>query len=143
MKTVTVEDSELIQAHLLRLLGQQPRVELVGVAAEEEQAIALILSGQADAALLHLCLSPGSSLRVLERIREAGPPAADGGALATHGMLTAAVRRGTKPTEPPRRLAAQLSSGAEPSARPAEPLSYSAMSRTFFWTATDPNRLSR
>jgi DNA-binding NarL/FixJ family response regulator len=36
MKTVIVEDSELIQAHLLRLLGQQPRVELVGVAADEE-----------------------------------------------------------------------------------------------------------
>lgn len=72
MKTVIVEDSDLIQTHLLRLLGQQPRIEVVGVATEEEQAIALILSSQADAVLLDLCLSPGSGVRVLERIREAG-----------------------------------------------------------------------
>ncbi len=37
MKTVSGEDSELIQAHPLRLLGQQPRVEVVGVATAEER----------------------------------------------------------------------------------------------------------
>lgn len=153
MKTVSGEDSELIQAHPLRLLSQRPRVEVVGVATEEEQAIGPILASLADAALPDPCLPPGCGLRVLEWIREAGcgapskPVQAGKRPPRSRRRRRGAgyIRSGRSPGPPnrPHRLAAQLSSGAEPSTRPVEPLSYSAMSRTFFWTATDPNRLSR
>ncbi len=72
MNLVIVEDSELIRTQLIRLLARQPRVNVVGVATEEEEAVNLILSTQPDTVLLDLALSPGSGVRVLERIRQAG-----------------------------------------------------------------------
>ncbi|MBP8133923.1 MAG: EAL domain-containing protein [Zoogloea sp.] len=72
MNLVIVEDSELIRSQLIRLLARQPRVKVVGIATEEEEAVNLIVATQPDAILLDLALSPGSGVRVLERIREAG-----------------------------------------------------------------------
>lgn len=72
MNIVIVEDSELIQVQLIRLLAKEPRIHVDGVADQEEGAIEMILSCNPDAVLLDLSLSPGSGLRVLQRIRLAG-----------------------------------------------------------------------
>lgn len=72
MNIIIVEDSELISHQLIRLIATQPRIRTCGVAANEEEAVQMILDCQPDAVLLDLALSPGSGVRVLERIREAG-----------------------------------------------------------------------
>lgn len=71
MNIVIVEDSELISSQIRRVLGQEPRIHILGVAAEESAAIELILSTRPDAVLLDLCLSPGSGIAVLRKMREA------------------------------------------------------------------------
>ena len=72
MNIVVIEDSELIRSHLLDIIATQPRVHVIGVATEEEEAIRLILTTTPDAVLLDLSLSPGSGIGVLRRIRAAG-----------------------------------------------------------------------
>ena len=71
MKIVIIEDSELIRTQLLRVLADESRIQVVGVASEEETAVQVILAKQPDAVLLDLSLSPGSGLNVLKRIRAA------------------------------------------------------------------------
>ncbi len=72
MNIVIVEDSELVREQLTRLLSSEPRLRLVGVAAGEDEAVELLAQARPDAVLLDLALSPGSGLRVLERMRAAG-----------------------------------------------------------------------
>ncbi len=72
MNIVIVEDSELVREQLTRLLSSEPRLQLVGVAAGEDEAVELLAQARPDAVLLDLALSPGSGLRVLERMRAAG-----------------------------------------------------------------------
>lgn len=72
MNIVVVEDSALIRNQLVRLIAREPRVHVVGFAIDEEQAVNLILASKPDAVLLDLALSPGSGVRVLERIRRGG-----------------------------------------------------------------------
>ena len=72
MKLVIVEDSELIRGHLLEMIAIEPRIQVIGVATEEEAAINLILTTRPDAVLLDLSLSPGSGVRVLSRVRATG-----------------------------------------------------------------------
>ncbi|MBI5108909.1 MAG: response regulator [Rhodocyclales bacterium] len=72
MKLIVVDDSNLIQNQLLRLIAAQPAIEVIGTASSEEEAVALILARQPDALILDLGLSPGSGLHVLQRIRAAG-----------------------------------------------------------------------
>ena len=72
MNVVIVEDSELISSQIRRVLGKEPRINIIGVASEEATAIALILSSKPDAVLLDLSLAPGSGIAVLRAIREAG-----------------------------------------------------------------------
>lgn len=72
MNIVIVEDSELIRSHLLEMIATQPRIHVIGIATEEEEAVGLILSTRPDAVLLDLSLSPGSGIRVLSRVRVAG-----------------------------------------------------------------------
>lgn len=72
MNIVVVDDSELIRNQLMRLIAREPRVHVTGFAIEEEQAVNLILTSRPDAVLLDLALSPGSGVRVLERIRRGG-----------------------------------------------------------------------
>lgn len=71
MNIVIVEDSELIRTQLVRIIGTQPRIHIVGVSGEEDEAVNMILDLNPDAVLLDLSLSPGSGLRVLKRIRNA------------------------------------------------------------------------
>ena len=72
MNIVIVEDSELILAQLLRIFSSHSRINIQGTASTEEQAVEIILASRPDAVLLDLSLSPGSGMRVLERIRQAG-----------------------------------------------------------------------
>ncbi len=72
MNLVVVEDSSLILEQLLRLLASEPRLNVLGTAGDEKQAVALINRTQPDAILLDLALAPGSGVRVLEQIRQAG-----------------------------------------------------------------------
>lgn len=72
MNVVVVEDSELIRTQLLRVLSQQPGLHVVGSAADEEWAVRLILDRNPEVVLLDLALSPGSGVKVLQRIRQAG-----------------------------------------------------------------------
>ncbi|HPB91133.1 MAG TPA: response regulator, partial [Rugosibacter sp.] len=71
MNIVIVEDSELILAQLLRIFSSHSRINIQGTASTEEQAVEIILASRPDAVLLDLSLSPGSGMRVLERIRQA------------------------------------------------------------------------
>jgi len=72
MNLVIVEDSELILSQLLRIINEQPRIKVTGLAGTEEEAISVIQAKNPDAILLDLGLAPGSGLRVLETIRAAG-----------------------------------------------------------------------
>lgn len=72
MNVVIVEDSELISSQICRVLGEEPRIHVTGVASEESTAIELILSTRPDAVLLDINLTPGSGIAVLRAIREAG-----------------------------------------------------------------------
>ena len=72
MDLVIVEDSELIQTQLLRLVSLHGGIAVVGIAADEETAVSLIASSNPDAVILDLVLAPGNGVRVLERIRKAG-----------------------------------------------------------------------
>ena len=72
MNIFIVEDSELISAQLLRILAGHPRLNVVGRATSEAQAVDMILELSPDVILLDLQLAPGSGLRVLKNIREAG-----------------------------------------------------------------------
>jgi len=72
MNVVIVEDSELISSQIRRVLSQEPRINIIGVASEESTAIELILSSRPDAVLLDLSLAPGSGIAVLRAIREVG-----------------------------------------------------------------------
>ncbi len=72
MNIVIVEDSDLVREQLLRIIAQEPQLNVVGTASEEQEAIQLILAEEPDAVLLDLALAPGSGVRVLEKIREAG-----------------------------------------------------------------------
>lgn len=72
MKLVIVEDSEVVQAQLLRAISEIPLVTVVGAAASEERAVQLILNVLPDVVLLDLGLLEGSGLGVLRRLRGAG-----------------------------------------------------------------------
>lgn len=72
MKLVIVEDSELIQTQLLRLVSLRGGINVVGIATDEESAVSLIVTSNPDAVLLDLVLAPGNGIKVLERIRKAG-----------------------------------------------------------------------
>lgn len=71
MNIVIVEDSELVSSQIRRVLGKEPRIHVIGVAAEETTALELILSTRPDAVLLDLHLSSGSGMAVLRKMREA------------------------------------------------------------------------
>jgi DNA-binding NarL/FixJ family response regulator len=72
MNVVIVEDSELIQKWLQRLLVSVPGVEVVGVAAAQDEAIAMIDRLAPDLVTLDMALSPGHGFNVLKALRQAG-----------------------------------------------------------------------
>ena len=72
MDLVIVEDSELIQTQLLRLVALRGGIHVVGMATDEDAAVSLITARNPDAVLLDLALASGNGIRVLERIRKGG-----------------------------------------------------------------------
>ena len=81
LNVVIVEDSELIQKWLERLLLSIPGVAVVGIAAAEDEAIEMVERLRPDLVTLDVALSPGNGFNVLKVLREKG-----------HG-LTALVER--------------------------------------------------
>jgi DNA-binding NarL/FixJ family response regulator len=72
MKTVIVEDSQVIQDWLASELQAVPGVTVVGFAAGEDEALALIEREHPELVLLDLSLTPGHGFNVLKSLRAAG-----------------------------------------------------------------------
>jgi two-component system chemotaxis response regulator CheB len=72
LNIVIVEDSELIQKWLERLLASVPGVAVVGIAAAEDEAIEMIERLRPDLVTLDVALSPGNGFNVLKLLREKG-----------------------------------------------------------------------
>jgi DNA-binding response OmpR family regulator len=72
MKTVIVEDSQLIQTWLASVLLDIPGVHVAGCAVGEDEALALIEHHRPDLVLLDLSLSPGHGFNVLKAMRAKG-----------------------------------------------------------------------
>ena len=72
LSVVIVEDSELIQKWLERLLAAVPGVTVVGLAAAEDEAIELIDRLRPGLVTLDVALSPGNGFNVLKALREKG-----------------------------------------------------------------------
>ncbi|MEW6514025.1 MAG: response regulator transcription factor [Pseudomonadota bacterium] len=75
MNIVIVEDCELINTQLLRMIAAQPLIHVMGCATNAETAVALILTKHPDVVLLDLSLAPGNGIEVIKRIRAAGSTA--------------------------------------------------------------------
>lgn len=69
MRIVIVEDSPLLRDNLVRLLAAHPELCVVGSAAGEDDAFALIEAQRPDTVLLDLSLSEGSGIGLLRRVR--------------------------------------------------------------------------
>lgn len=72
LNVVIVEDSELIQKWLERLLGGIPGVTVIGLAAAEDEAIEMIDRLRPRLVTLDVALSPGNGFNVLKVLRERG-----------------------------------------------------------------------
>lgn len=72
MNVVIVEGSITIRMQLQALLAREPRLHVVGEAADEPSAIEVISRTQPDVVLMDLALQPGSGLRVLRAVRQLG-----------------------------------------------------------------------
>jgi len=72
LNVVIVEDSELIQKWLERLLLSIPGVAVVGIAAAEDEAIEMVERLRPDLVTLDVALSPGNGFNVLKVLREKG-----------------------------------------------------------------------
>jgi two-component system response regulator DevR len=72
LNVVIVEDSELIQTWLERLLLSIPGVAVVGIAAAEDEAIEMVERLRPDLVTLDVALSPGNGFNVLKVLREKG-----------------------------------------------------------------------
>lgn len=72
MNLFIVEDSELVRNQLMRQIGAEPRIRVVGHAETCETAVACILKDKPDAVLLDIALRESSGIDVLSRIRAAG-----------------------------------------------------------------------
>lgn len=72
LNVVIVEDSELIQTWLERLLMAIPGVSVVGIAAAEDEAIEMIERLRPGVVTLDVALSPGNGFNVLKALRDRG-----------------------------------------------------------------------
>jgi diguanylate cyclase (GGDEF)-like protein len=72
MNIFLVEDSTAIRRLLVRRLDSMPGMRVVGEAAGERQALALIQWTQPDVVLLDLSLASGSGLNLVGQLRHAG-----------------------------------------------------------------------
>lgn len=75
MRVVIVEDSEIIRARLSETISEIPKVEIVGQAETESEALALLRDTEWDAAVLDLQLKQGTGLGVLKTLGQSRSPA--------------------------------------------------------------------
>ena len=88
MRIVIVEDSPLLRDNLIRLFADHPELSVLGSAAGEDAAVALIAAQRPDTVLLDLSLSQGSGLGVLRRLR------------ATPGLAPRVLVLSSRPADP-------------------------------------------
>jgi DNA-binding NarL/FixJ family response regulator len=72
-KVFLVEDSQPVRERLVRMLESVPGAQVVGEAADVEEAIASILAARPDLVLLDLRLEHGSGLDVLRAVHGSEP----------------------------------------------------------------------
>ncbi|SHK71227.1 response regulator [Rhodothermus profundi] len=70
-----IDDQPLFVQYLLRFLGTEPRIEVVGVAHKAEEAITLSQALQPEVILLDLSMPGQSGMDVLPQVRAAAPSA--------------------------------------------------------------------
>ena len=73
MKVFIVEDSKLVTAYLVEMLGAIRNVEIVGYATNPTDAIARIRDSAPDVVILDLRLESGSGIEVLQYIKSGQP----------------------------------------------------------------------
>src|SRR5258706_2813669 len=75
LRVVIVEDSAMIRARLAETLAEIPKLEIVGQAETEAEAVSLLRQGGWDATILDLQLKKGTGLGVLKAIAQGNRPA--------------------------------------------------------------------
>lgn len=69
LSVVIVEDSKLLVERLVETITDPGRIEVVGLADKEKDAIELLVKGDADALILDIYLAEGNGLNVLREVR--------------------------------------------------------------------------
>ena len=69
LNVVIVEDSKLLVERLVENITDPGRIEVVGLADREKEAIELLVKGDADALILDIYLAEGNGLNVLREVR--------------------------------------------------------------------------
>ena len=73
MRVLVADDSLVVRRHLVELLSELPRIEVVGPAADVSQALELYHRHRPRAAVLDIRMPGGSGLDVLGRIKAHDP----------------------------------------------------------------------
>lgn len=73
MKIFLVEDSDVILAHLRRIVSEIPGAEVIAEANSQDDAIAGIEASRPDVVILDLTLARGNGIEVLRRVRPRWP----------------------------------------------------------------------
>lgn len=74
MRVLIVDDEPLALEWLAQCLKANPKVEVVGAAANAEEAAALIAAKRPDLVLLDICMPGESGLVLARRLKQAGQP---------------------------------------------------------------------
>jgi two-component system OmpR family response regulator len=74
LRVLLVEDSVLLVQRIRELVGELPAVELVGTAASEAEALALLEGNAVDAVILDLQLHTGSGFGILRALHGRAAP---------------------------------------------------------------------
>ena len=73
LRLVIVDDEALVRAGLRMILGGDPTIEVVGEAADGDQAVALIARTRPDVVLMDIRMPRCDGLAATERARAADP----------------------------------------------------------------------
>ena len=69
VRVMLAEDSEAVRSRLVEMLQDDGGIDLVGVACDTPEAVALFFAVRPDAVVLDIQMPGGSGIDVLERIR--------------------------------------------------------------------------
>ena len=73
IRVFVVDDHELVRRGLAQLLQADPRIDVVGEAGSEAEAVPAILAAEPDVALLDVRLPDGSGVTICRDVRSANP----------------------------------------------------------------------